>query len=182
MISTACGKERRCGHPSNSYLSCISKSLENVAWPALRLLLKQHVHSLAYFVEKPDILPEGPQFPDALQDFTSSASKLSETLQTAARVAHGALDLSVSSGTTSIRLVDALQQFQTQMEDNLLPVGLSFLEDGEFSLYGPAIRERIVSTTEATCKFPSTACEAAATPFLDIVTGHWILEISRSFI
>ncbi|CDI85726.1 hypothetical protein, conserved [Eimeria praecox] len=186
MISTACGKERRCGRPSNSYLSCVSKSLENVAWPALRQLLNQHVHALAYFVEKPEILPEGPHFSDALQDFTSSASKLSQTLRAAASAAHGALDLSIPSSPASIRLLDALKQFGQNAEDNLLPVGMSFLEDGELSLYGPAIHERIVSTTEETCtRAPPAGDSSAFKTFvimqrleghLDQVTGNETLQ------
>lgn len=159
MISTACGKERRCQRPSNSYISCVSKSLENVTWPALRLLLEQHVYALAYFVGAPDILPEGPQFSDALRDFTSAASNISETLRAASILARGALDLRLSRESGSIRLFDALVEFSNQMEDNLLHVGMSFLEDGEFYLYGPAIRERIASTTEETCKCSITACE-----------------------
>ncbi|CDJ32101.1 uncharacterized protein EMH_0041910 [Eimeria mitis] len=126
------------------------------------LLLQQHVHALAYFVEKPDILPEGPQLSDALQEFTSSASKLSETLRAAAAVANGALDLSAPSSPTTIRLLDALQNFERQIDDNLLPVGMSFLEDGDFSLYGPAIHERIVSTTEETCSATPPAGDRSA--------------------
>ncbi|CDJ52987.1 hypothetical protein, conserved [Eimeria brunetti] len=86
----------------------------------------------------------------ALREFISSASKLSETLRAAASVAGGALDLSAQGGSAPLRLLDALQQFGNKMEDNLLHVGMSFLEDGEFSLYGPLIHERIISTTQET--------------------------------
>ncbi|CDJ41633.1 hypothetical protein, conserved [Eimeria tenella] len=157
MIGTACGKEGHLAAPSSSYLACVSNSLENIAWKAQRALLKQHLNALAYFAEKPDLLPEGPDFSEALRNFTASATKLVQTLRKAAGVSNGALDLRVDRGRISLLLDDALRQFGRTLQDNLLPMGVTFLEDGELSLYGPTIYEKIVSSTsEASRQAPSS--------------------------
>lgn len=169
MIGTACGKEGHLAAPSSSYLACVSNSLENIAWKAQRALLKQHLNALAYFAEKPDLLPEGPDFSEALRNFTASATKLVQTLRKAAGVSNGALDLRVDRGRISLLLDDALRQFGRTLQDNLLPMGVTFLEDGELSLYGPTIYEKIVSSTSEACKYPVyttspvTACPCQVT-------------------
>lgn len=152
MIATACGRERRCGRPSNSYLNCVAQSLDSIAWGAHRALVKQHMNALVYFADEPDLLPSGPHLSEALPQFKADVLQVAETLRTAAASSHGALDMPLKELGAPIRLATALEEFLVAIDDNVLPMSITFFEDGDLSLYGPTLQEKVVTRKKATCR------------------------------
>ncbi|XP_026192699.1 uncharacterized protein LOC34621071 [Cyclospora cayetanensis] len=155
MINMSCGKDRNCNKRSNAYISCISESIESVAWTSHRDVLKQRLHVLAHFAENPDLLPEGPPFTVALTHFKSAAAQMADTIRKFALASHGALVASYGAqDSSSNSLAESLEQFVSALDDNILPTGFTFFDDGELSLYGPLVQEQIASRQKRNCSGP----------------------------
>ncbi|KAL8269738.1 hypothetical protein Esti_006337 [Eimeria stiedai] len=161
MIATACGLDR-CGSPSATFLNCVEKNLNDIPWDAQRELLKQHMHALVFFARNPALLPLGPRFDTALPEFRTAALRLADSLRTEANAAEGALDNPLPGAAP---LAESLNEFLSSLDDNLLSMGVTFLEEGEFSLYGEILQQRVVSTETETCD-PSWTNRGALKTFL----------------
>ncbi|KAL8432169.1 hypothetical protein ACSSS7_004781 [Eimeria intestinalis] len=148
MVATACGLDR-CGSPTPAFLSCVEKNLNDLSWQAQRELLKQHMHALVFFARNPSLLPPGPRFESALPEFRAATLRLADSLRTEAGAAHGALDNPLPGAVT---LAESLDAFLGSLDDNLLSMGVTFLEEGELSLYGETLQQRLVTTKKQTSK------------------------------
>ncbi|OEH75981.1 hypothetical protein cyc_04551 [Cyclospora cayetanensis] len=96
--------------------------------------------------QNPDLLPEGPPFTVALTHFKSAAAQMADTIRKFALASHGALVASYGAqDSSSNSLAESLEQFVSALDDNILPTGFTFFDDGELSLYGPLVQEQIAS-------------------------------------
>lgn len=114
--------------------------------------MKQHMNALVYFAEEPELLPPGPSVSAALPEFRSAARRVIEALRTAAESSHGALDMHLPGLQASVSLEASLGEFFAKLDDNLLPMSVTFFEDGNLSLYSRALQEKVLTSMEATCK------------------------------
>ncbi|KAL8434566.1 hypothetical protein Efla_000082 [Eimeria flavescens] len=157
MIATACGSDR-CGSPSPSFLNCVAKSLEAVSWKAQRELLKQHMEPLVYLARDLSVLPPAGSVNEVLPHFAAALLQLMESLKGEAVVSKGTLRVWLA-GVSSLEA--ALDALFSSIEEHLLPMSISFAEDGELSLYGNKLQQRPQKASSiSTCVPPRTGSGA----------------------